>query len=115
MELMKRMLPVVGVLALVACSSKPAAVQSGPARYADASEVARLQAQARANFEKEKQRQGSVATAGSAAAPAWQPTRTASAGSSRRGWSAAESRYAMQIGKSPGELTSAERAAARNE
>jgi hypothetical protein len=109
---------------LAACASErrsmvaqPAVAR--PARFASAEEAARLHAEAAANFQRERERQGMVA--GSRIpnrvtvqavvlppvleGPSEQPR-------PRRKISQAEARYAMQIGKSPFELTPGERAVA---
>lgn len=98
---------------------------AGPARYATPEEAARLREQALVNFQREKERQGMLATRGGDPAPQLRETRQpafipmdtaepeASPSPTRRSVSAAEARYAMQIGKSPFELTAAERAVAR--
>ncbi len=127
---MKRFLPVVGALFLGACASDPPVAENATPgespRYATSEEILRLQKQARENFERERQQQGGLPPVGEgpstrvAEAPRPQSTtriaaQVTSPGSSHRLWSLAEIRYAMQIGKSPADLTAGERAAARSE
>jgi hypothetical protein len=108
----------IAALFLVACASEPRPTVAGPARYANPDEAARLHSQAAANFQRERERQGMIADRRSAQ-PAQPVTLQASAlppvmegPPPRRRVSAAEAHYAMQIGKSPYELTPGERAIA---
>jgi hypothetical protein len=108
---------------LAGCASEPRRTVTEPARYASADEAARLHAQAAANFHRERERQevlagrkmergtpGPVTVQASALPPVFEgPSDEALP---RRKISPAEARYAMQIGKSPFELTPGERAVA---
>ena len=99
---------------------------AGPARYVDGEEAARLHAQAAANFARERERQGMVAGLAPASQPRGTSGRVTAQASAvppvlegpaaqslpRRKVSPAEARYAMEIGKSPFELTPGERAVA---
>ena len=132
MKLMKQIFFVAGALLFAACASdQPAAptVSSASARYATPDENAELQKQARANFERAREQHGMLATIGSGpatttvVAPPVETRRAApviSVASSsskpvRRNWPVSEARYAMEIGKSPADLTAGERAAAHSE
>ena len=92
----------------------------------DGEEAARLHAQAAANFARERERQGMVADRDPSSQPRGTRDRVTVRASAlppvlegpseqplpRRKVSPAEARYAMQIGKSPFELTAGERAVA---
>ena len=138
MELMKPILLVASGLLFAGCAGGPTRTldstsRDATPRYATPEEIARLQSEARANFERERQGQGASrlaivgsgpASSSSEPAPVEPPrvetprigiARVAAASPSRRSWSAAESRYALQIGKAPGDLTAGERAVARSQ
>jgi hypothetical protein len=107
---------------LAACASEPRPTVAGPVRYANPDEAARLHAQAAVNFQRERERQGMVAERrnqrpsqpvtlqASALAPVMEGPQEMPP--PRRKVSAAEAHYAMQIGKSPFDLTPGERAVA---
>ena len=121
---------------LAACASPEARpTVAGPARYATPDEAARLHVQAAANFQRERERQGMqvvtsddrarqrrvtaqpVSMQASAPPPVLEGPKTIyetvyEAPAPRRKVSPAEARYAMQIGKSPFDLTPGERAVA---
>jgi hypothetical protein len=115
----KHLLPIAGALVFAACAApEPTARVSSP-RYATDEEIVKLQKEARANFERE--RQGTLPPVGSGPAQERVAVRTtpppapSAPAPTRRNWSIAEARYAMQIGKAPSDLTPGERAAARSE
>jgi hypothetical protein len=117
--MMKRILPALSVLFFAACASAPPAARNSPPRYATPEEIARLQLEARANFQRERQQRGMLAEIGSgpeiriSESPRLVSARVASPKTARRGWSAAEARYALEVGKAPSDLTAGERAVAR--
>lgn len=125
---MKRLLPVALALLFAACASESPSTPAKPAAaaaYANPDESARLRNEARANFERLRQQhnpQSPLPAVGEGPQVVKsEPSRTVLVAQSvpssapRRHWSLAEARYALQIGKSPADLTPGERAVARGE
>jgi hypothetical protein len=119
---MKYALLIVSGLLFASCASTPPpTVRSEPARYATPEESARLQSEARAKFERQRQQEGGLLAIGSGPAgtrveaPRSAPPQAVVARPAHHPWSLVEARYALQIGKTPAELTPGERAAAHSE